>query len=81
MTPDSELLRRFAKTNSEVAFAELAKRHVNLVYSAALKQVGVAAHLAQDMAQIVFADLACKAGASVGACGRSFNASIPRGPA
>jgi RNA polymerase sigma factor (sigma-70 family) len=61
MTPDSELLRRFARTNSEDAFAELVKRHVNLVYSVALRQVGGDAHLAQDVAQTVFTDIARKA--------------------
>jgi RNA polymerase sigma factor (sigma-70 family) len=61
MTPDSELLRQFARTNSEAAFAELVQRHVNLVYSTALRQVNGDAHLAQDVAQTVFTDLVRKA--------------------
>jgi RNA polymerase sigma factor (sigma-70 family) len=54
---DQELLREFASRKSEAAFAELARRHVDLVYSAALRMV-CDAHLAQDVTQGVFIALA-----------------------
>jgi RNA polymerase sigma factor (sigma-70 family) len=66
MILDCELLRRYAETQSEDAFAELVQRHVNLVYSAAMRQVNGDAHLAQDVAQTVFAELARKARALSG---------------
>jgi len=63
MIDDAELLRGYATTRSESDFAELVRRHVNLVYSAALRQVNGDAHLAQDITQDVFTDLARKAAA------------------
>src|SRR5882724_2137870 len=61
MTDDQQLLRRYSTDHSETAFGELVGRYVNLVYSAALRRVGGDAHLAQDVSQLVFADLARKA--------------------
>lgn len=58
---ESELLRRFADVHDKEAFAELVRGKVNLVYAAALRQVGGDAHLAQDVTQDVFIALACHA--------------------
>jgi RNA polymerase sigma factor (sigma-70 family) len=57
---DIALLKEYAESGSESAFAELIARYVNLVYSAALRSVGNA-HAAQEIAQAVFIILARKA--------------------
>ena len=66
MSTDAELLRRYAEEKSEAAFAELVRLHLNLVYFAALRQVGGDTHRAQDVAQTVFTDLARKANSLTG---------------
>lgn len=61
MQDDAELLRRYAEARSEAAFAELVRRHLGLVYHAALRQCGGDPHRAEEVAQLVFTDLARKA--------------------
>jgi len=57
---DIELLRRYAIDGSEEAFDAVASRHVNLVYSVALRQLGNP-HQAEEITQAVFVILARKA--------------------
>lgn len=57
MTEDIARLREYVNDGSEAAFTKVVERHLNLVYSAALRQVH-SHELAQEVAQTVFADLA-----------------------
>src|ERR1043166_155827 len=61
MSEDVELLSRYATDHSEAAFTELIQRHVNLVYSAALRLGNGDVHRAQDVTQQVFSELARQA--------------------
>jgi RNA polymerase sigma factor (sigma-70 family) len=58
---DTELLAQYLRDKSEAAFAILVARHVNLVYSVAVRHV-TNSHEAEDITQVVFLLLAKKAG-------------------
>lgn len=58
---DMELVVEYARSGSEEAFSALVARHINLVYSVALRRVGDA-HQAEEICQAVFLLLARKAG-------------------
>src|SRR5665213_3418243 len=57
---DQELLRQYVDRQSEKAFADLVARHIDLVYSTALRVVQDPG-LAKDVTQSVFIQLAQKA--------------------
>src|ERR1017187_1547864 len=57
---DLQLLARYARQHAEDAFAEIVRRYLNLVFSAALRQVR-SPQLAEEVAQSVFIDLARQA--------------------
>ncbi len=61
MTEDVELLGHYASERSEAAFAEFTRRHIDLVYSAALRVVNGDVHAAQDVTQQVFTEVARQA--------------------
>src|SRR5688572_25340527 len=58
MHDDAVLLRRYVEEDSEAAFGELVRRHVDLVYGAAMRRTGGDPHLSADVAQQVFIALA-----------------------
>ena len=60
MKSDADLLNAYANAHDESAFAELVQRQVPLVYSTALRLANGDIHLAQDITQSVFIDLARK---------------------
>jgi RNA polymerase sigma factor (sigma-70 family) len=60
MIDDAELLRRYADEQSQPAFTELVQRRIDLVYRCALYRVGGDTHLAREVTQSVFTDLARK---------------------
>ena len=58
MTDTQELLGKFVSHGSEAAFRELVTRYFDLVYSTAVRLVGGDTYTAEDVAQVVFSDLA-----------------------
>ena len=60
MIDDMEFVREYARRQSELAFETIVSRYVNLVYSAAMRQVRDP-HLAEEITQVTFIILARKA--------------------
>jgi RNA polymerase sigma factor (sigma-70 family) len=55
---ENRLLAEYVRNGSEHAFCDLLRRYVDLVYSSAVRLVDGDTHLAEDVAQTVFVDLA-----------------------
>jgi RNA polymerase sigma factor (sigma-70 family) len=63
MNGDAQCLEHYVREGSQRAFRTLVERYIALVNSTALRMTGGNVHLAQDVTQMVFADLARKAAA------------------
>lgn len=61
MIQDTELLQRYIQQASQEAFAELVRRHIDLVYAAALRRTNGQRALAEEAAQQAFVALAREA--------------------
>lgn len=61
MTTDSELLRLYVDKHDERAFEELVRRHLGIVFNAALRRANGNRHLAEEATQLAFTQLAIKA--------------------
>jgi RNA polymerase sigma factor (sigma-70 family) len=61
MTDDITLLQTFVAEHSDAAFRALVELRIDFVHATALRQVGGDAHLAREVTQNVFLDLARKA--------------------
>jgi RNA polymerase sigma factor (sigma-70 family) len=62
MADDAECLRKYAEMRDEVAFSDFVHRNIDFVYSAAFRQTGGDAYLADDIVQTVFVAASTKAG-------------------
>ena len=61
MNEDRQLLAEFCAGGSERAFREIVERNLPLVYGTAMRLLNGDSHLAEDVAQAVFSNLAHKA--------------------
>jgi RNA polymerase sigma factor (sigma-70 family) len=61
MIEDTVLLREYTANRTEEAFAQLVRRHLNLVYAAAMRRTGGDPHRSQEIVQLVFNELARRA--------------------
>jgi RNA polymerase sigma factor (sigma-70 family) len=60
MPDDAELLSRYVNDHCEASFAEFVRRHIGVVYNAALRRVNGNTHLAEEIVQGVFIHAARK---------------------
>ena len=61
LDPDANLLGTYAETHEEAAFAAFVARRINGVYAAALRRLAGDVHLAEDVTQSVFIEVAANA--------------------